>query len=462
MKKFDVVVLGAGPGGYVAAIRASQLGKKVAIIEKDKLGGVCLNRGCIPTKALLKSAHAAHEVKDFKDLGVNIELTSLDGGQAVRRANSISKRISKGVSFLMKKNKIEVILGNGVLTSAHVIEVEDKSGKKILVESNDIIIASGAGYRTFPGLEHDGKRLIGAWEALTVETLPKSIGIIGAGAIGVEFAYFWNAFGVDVHIFEMMPHLLPIEDTDSSLELEKAYKKYGIKMSLGVEKVSAKNNGSDVTITYVENGKKVQTNFEMALIAVGMTGHIKNIGLEKIGVQTDRGFIKVDEFYQTTVPHVYAIGDVAGPPLLAHSASHEGVIAAEHLSGMTPHPLDKMNVPGCTYCQPQVASVGYTERALKDQGIKYSVGKLPFVANGKAVASNEKEGFVKVLMGEHGEMLGAHIVGASATELIHEYTLFRAMEGIDEEIFATVHPHPTLGEWLAETVLAAKGRSLNY
>jgi dihydrolipoamide dehydrogenase len=462
MKKFDVVVLGAGPGGYVAAIRASQLGKKVAIIEKDKLGGVCLNRGCIPTKALLKSAHAAHEIKDFKDLGINIELKSLDGGQAVRRATSISKRISKGVSFLMKKNKIEVILGNGVFINDRVIEVEEKSGNKVRIESSDIIIASGAGYRTFPGLEHDGKRLIGAWEALTIEKLPKSIGIIGAGAIGVEFAYFWNAFGVDVHIFEMMPHLLPIEDTDSSLELEKAYKKYGIKMSLGVEKVSAKNNGSDVTITYVENGKKVQVNFEMALIAVGMTGHIKNIGLEKIGVQTDRGFIKVDESYQTTVPHVYAIGDVAGPPLLAHSASHEGVIAAEHLSGMTPHPLDKMNVPGCTYCQPQVASVGYTERALKDQGIKYSVGKLPFVANGKAVASNEKEGFVKVLMGEHGEMLGAHIVGASATELIHEYTLFRAMEGIDEEIFATVHPHPTLGEWLSETVMAAKGRSLNY
>jgi dihydrolipoamide dehydrogenase len=462
MKKFDVVVLGAGPGGYVAAIRASQLGKKVAIIEKDKLGGVCLNRGCIPTKALLKSAHAAHEIKDFKDLGINIELKSLDGGQAVRRATSISKRISKGVSFLMKKNKIEVILGNGVFINDRVIEVEEKSGNKVRIESSDIIIASGAGYRTFPGLEHDGKRLIGAWEALTIEKLPKSIGIIGAGAIGVEFAYFWNAFGVDVHIFEMMPHLLPIEDTDSSLELEKAYKKYGIKMSLGVEKVSAKNNGSDVTITYVENGKKVQVNFEMALIAVGMTGHIKNIGLEKIGVQTDRGFIKVDESYQTTVPHVYAIGDVAGPPLLAHSASHEGVIAAEHLSGMTPHPLDKMNVPGCTYCQPQVASVGYTERALTDQGIKYSVGKLPFVANGKAVASNEKEGFVKVLMGEHGEMLGAHIVGASATELIHEYTLFRAMEGIDEEIFATVHPHPTLGEWLSETVMAAKGRSLNY
>tara|TARA_B100000029_G_scaffold155576_1_gene150902 strand:- start:219 stop:1607 length:1389 start_codon:yes stop_codon:yes gene_type:complete len=462
MKKFDVVVLGAGPGGYVAAIRASQLGKKVAIIEMDKLGGVCLNRGCIPTKALLKSAHMAHEVNDFKDLGINVELKSLDGGQAVRRASSISKRISKGVSFLMKKNKIEVISGKGTFLSANTIEVEEKTGNKISVESKDVIIASGAGYRTFPGLEHDGKRLIGAWEALAVEKLPKSVGIVGAGAIGVEFAYFWNAFGVDVHIFEMMPNLLPIEDTDSSLELQKAYKKYGIKMSLGVEKVSAKNNGPDVTISCVENGKSTNYKFEMGLIAVGMTGNIQNFGLEKIGVQTDRGFIKVNDSFQTNVPHVYAIGDVAGPPLLAHSASHEGVIAAEHLAGRTPHPLDKMNIPGCTYCQPQVASVGYTERALKEKGIKYSVGKLPFVANGKAVASNEKEGFVKVLMGEHGEMLGAHIVGTNATELIHEYTLFRAMEGIDEEIFATVHPHPTLGEWLSETVMAAKGRSLNY
>ncbi|MEC7183121.1 MAG: dihydrolipoyl dehydrogenase [Bdellovibrionota bacterium] len=462
MKKFDVVVLGAGPGGYVAAIRASQLGKKVAIIEMDKLGGVCLNRGCIPTKALLKSAHSVHEVSSFKDLGINVDVKSLDGGQAVRRAASISNRISKGVSFLMKKNKIEVIEGKGTLASSQSINVVLKDGKKEKVDATDIIIASGAGYRTFPGLEHDNKRLVGAWEALAIEKLPKSVGIIGAGAIGVEFAYFWNAFGVDVHIFEMMPNLLPIEDTDSSVELEKAYKKYGIKMSLGVDKVQAKNNGPDVTITCVEKGKETKHQFEMGLIAVGMIGNIDNIGLEKVGVQTDRGFIKVNESFQTNVPHVYAIGDVSGPPLLAHAASHEGVIAAEHLSGLKPHPLDKMNIPGCTYCQPQVASVGYTERGLKEKGIKYSVGKLPFMANGKAVASNEKEGFVKVLMGEHGEMLGAHIVGTNATELIHEYTLFRAMEGIDEEIFATVHPHPTLGEWLGETVMAAKGRSLNF
>jgi dihydrolipoamide dehydrogenase len=461
MKKFDVVVIGSGPGGYVAAIRASQLGKKVAIVEMDKMGGVCLNRGCIPTKAVLKSAHSVHELQDFKDLGINIELKGLDGTQAVKRASGISDRISKGVSFLMKKNKIEVIEGFAKLKTKTLIEVKTKSGSETL-EATNIILATGAHYKTFPGLEHDGKRLIGAWEAIKMESLPKSIGIIGAGAIGVEFAYFWNAFGVDVHIFELQKHLLPIEDEDSSLEVEKAYKKYGIKMSLGVEKVSAQNNGNDITITTVEGGKTVDYKFEMGLIAVGMTGNIDNIGLESVGVQTERGFVKVNSMYQTSVSNIYAIGDLAGPPLLAHAASHEGVVAAEHLSGGHPHAIDKMNIPGCTYCQPQVASVGYTERDLKAQGIKYAVGKLPFMANGKAVASNEKEGFVKTLLGEHGELLGAHIVGTHATELIHEYVLFRTMEGIDEEIFATVHPHPTLGEWLAESVLLARGRALNF
>ncbi|MAX66006.1 MAG: dihydrolipoyl dehydrogenase [Halobacteriovoraceae bacterium] len=456
-KKFDLVVLGAGPGGYVAAIRASQLGKKVAIVEKEHMGGVCLNKGCIPTKAVLKSAHSVHELEDFKDLGINVDLKGLDGSQAVKRATKISSKISKGVEFLMKKNKVETFMGHGEFVDKNTIKVGSEQ-----ISFTNCIIATGAKYRTFPGLEHDGKRLIGAWEAVKMEKLPKSIGIIGAGAIGVEFAYFWNAFGVDVHIFELQKNLLPIEDIDSSKEVERAYKKYGIKMSLGVEKVSAKNNGKDITITSVEKGKKVDYKFEMGLIAVGMTGVLEGYGLEKIGVKTDRGFISVNKMYQTSIPHIYAIGDVAGPPLLAHAASHEGVVAAEHLAGEKPHAIDKMNIPGCTYCQPQVASVGYTERDLKEKGIKYSVGKLPFTANGKAVASNETAGFVKTLLGEHGEMLGAHIVGTQATELIHEYTLFKQMEGIDEEIFATVHPHPTLGEWLAESVMAAKNRALNF
>lgn len=462
MKSFDVVVIGAGPGGYVAAIRATQLGKSVAIVEMDKFGGVCLNRGCIPTKAVLKSAHSVHEIADMKDLGINVDLKSLDGAQAVKRAKGISDRISKGVEFLMKKNKITSIEGRATLKDKTTIEVKSKKGHTETIKATNIILATGAHYRSFPGLEHDGKRLIGAWEAIKMEELPKSIGIVGAGAIGVEFAYFWNAFGVDVHIFELQKHILPIEDEDSSKEVARAYKKLGIKLSLGVEKVTAKNNGKDITITAVEKGKTVEYKFEKGLIAVGMTGNIDGIGLENAGIKTDRGFVAVNDMYQTNVSNIYAIGDLAGPPLLAHAASHEGVIAAEHMSGKNPHALDNMNIPGCTYCQPQVASVGYTERALKEKGIKYTVGKLPFQANGKAVASNETAGFVKTLLGEHGEMLGAHIVGAQATELIHEYALFKTMEGIDEDIFATVHPHPTLGEFLAESVMAAKGRALNF
>ena len=462
MKSFDVVVIGGGPGGYVAAIRASQLGKKVALVEMSKLGGVCLNKGCIPTKAVLKSAHSVHELQDFKSMGIDVELKGLDGSQAVKRAKGISDRISKGVGFLMKKNNITVIEGYARLKSTTEIEVKSSKGHSEVVKAANIIVATGAHYRTFPGLEHDDDRLIGAWEAIHMEEMPKSIGIIGAGAIGVEFAYFWNAFGVDVHIFELQDHLLPLEDTDSSIEVEKAYKKYGIKMSLGIEKISAANNGNEAVLTVVEKGEEKSYKFDKALIAVGMVGNTSGIGLEELGVEVERGFIKVNDTYQTNVPNIYAIGDVAGAPLLAHAASHEGVVAAEHLSGKNPHPIDKMNIPGCTYCQPQVASVGYTERALKEAGIKYKVGKLPFMANGKAVASNEKVGFVKTLMGEHGEMLGAHIVGTHATELIHEYVLFRTMEGIDEEIYHTVHPHPTLGEFLSEAVMAADNRSLNF
>jgi dihydrolipoamide dehydrogenase len=397
----------------------------------------------------------------MKELGINVELKGLDGVVAVKRATGISDRISKGVAFLMKKNNIEVISGFGKIKDKTTIEVKTSAGVESIKFTN-LIVASGAHYKSFPGLEHDGKRLIGAWEAVKMETLPKSVGIIGAGAIGVEFAYFWNAFGVDVHIFELQKHLLPIEDDDSSVEVEKAYKKYGIKMSLGIEGVRAVNNGKDISIFEKVNGKEVEHKFEMGLIAVGMTGNVDNIGLESVGIKTDRGFISVNNMYQTSVSNIYAIGDVSGPPLLAHAASHEGVVAAEHLSGLHPHAIDKMNIAGCTYCQPQVASVGYTERELKAKGIEYKVGKVPFVANGKAVASNEKEGHVKTLIGKYGELLGAHIVGTQATELIHEYVLFKTMEGIDEEIFATIHPHPTLGEFLAESVLAAKGRALNY
>ncbi len=456
MEKSDVLILGGGPGGYVAAIRASQLGKRVTLIEKDALGGVCLNRGCIPTKALLKSAHCVHELKSLKSLGINIELQSLDPAVAVKRANSIATRVSKGVEFLMKKNNIQVVKGEGKLTSVSSIDVDGTT-----YQADKIIIATGAHYKSFPGLEHDGDRLIGAWEALKMEELPESIAIIGAGAIGVEFAYFYKAFGVDVHIFEMQSHLLPLEDDDCSVELERAYKKQKIKMTLGFDSLSVKNSGEAAVITYSKGDKSEEINLEKCLIAVGMTGSIDGIGLEEIGVKTEKGFIVVDEMYKTSVDGVYAIGDVAGPPLLAHSASHEGIIAVESICEMNPHSMNKMNIAGCTYCQPQVASVGATERELKADGVDYKVGKMFFRANGKAIASNETDGFSKVLLDSEGKILGAHIVGNNATELIHEYVLFKSMNGIDEQIINTVHPHPTLGEWLAETVMAAKGRALH-
>lgn len=461
MKSFDVIVLGSGPGGYIAAIRAAQLGKSTALVEERDLGGVCLNRGCIPSKAVLKAARQVHEIEHFSQLGIEVELKGLDGGQAVARAKKISRQISRGVAHLMKKNGITVFNGRGQLQSKDRIEVAS-SAKSETLGFHNLIIATGAKYRSFPGLEHDGKRLIGAWEATQLEKLPRSAAIIGAGAIGVEFAYFWNAFGVDVQLFEVQPRLLPLEDQDCSEELQKYYKKYGIGMHLGVEKVAAQDTGKGVEVSFTQSGKKQKSNFDLALIAVGMTGSFQGIGLEKAGVKTGEHFIQVNDMGQTNVPHIYAVGDVSGPPLLAHAASHQGVIAAEHLAGLAPHPLDKRNIPACTYCYPQVASVGHTERELKEQGVPYRVGKLPFTANGKAMACGETEGLVKVLMGEHGEMLGAHIVGAAASELIHEYTLFRTMEGIDEEIFATVHPHPTLGEWLAEAVLASRKRALNF
>jgi dihydrolipoamide dehydrogenase len=458
VKKFDVVIIGSGPGGYISAIRAAQLGQNVAIVESDNLGGVCLNKGCIPTKALLKSAHSVHEIKTFKELGINLQLNSLDGSQAVKRAKKISKRVSKGISLLMKKNNIEIIYGYARFKDLHTLEINSEEQ----IYSKFFIIATGAKYKAFPNLQHDGKRLIGAFEAVSMEHLPKSIGIIGAGAIGVEFAYFWNAFGVEVHIFELFPRLLPLEDHDSSLEVQKAYKKYGIKMNLGLQNVIAKNNGNNITITATKNDKETHYTFDMGLIAVGMTGNIKNIGLEKLGISTKNGFISVNEYQQTNIDNIYSIGDVCGPPLLAHVASHEGMIASEHLSNKRPQPLNKMNIPACTYCQPQVASIGYREIDLNEQGIEYKVGKIPFIANAKALANKETSGFVKVLMGKYGELLGAHIVGTNATELIHEYSLFKTMEGIDDNIYATVHPHPTLGEWLSEAVMAAKGRALNF
>lgn len=465
LEKFDIAVIGGGPGGYVAAIRAAQLGKRVVLIEKDKLGGVCLNRGCIPTKALLKAAHSVHEIKGMKDLGINVNLESLDPKVAVVRANRIADQVGKGVEFLMKKNKIEVIKGHAKLKSTSnqstQIEVAQLDAEQQLIEATNVIIATGAHYKTFPGLKHDGERIIGAWEALKMEEMPKNIAIIGAGAIGMEFAYFWNAFGVEVHLFEVQSRLLPNEDEEVSKEIERAYKKLKIKQTLGLSKIEAINTGESVKIITNKNEKIEELTFEKCLLAVGMTGTIDGIGLETIGVETERGFIKVDKFQQTNKKGIYAIGDVSGGMLLAHVASHEGIIAAEHIAGLNPHPVDLSNVPACTYCYPQISSIGRSEEYLKKNGIEYKVGKLHFRANGKAIASNEIDGFVKVLLDNEGKMLGAHIVGDVATELIHEYALFKSNNLTSENIFHTIHPHPTLGEWLSEAVMAAENRVLN-
>ena len=467
MKSFDVIVLGSGPGGYIAAIRAAQLGKKTALVEKRELGGVCLNRGCIPSKAMLKAAYHVQEMKHFSQMGIHVDIKKLDGGAAVARAKKISQKISQGVSYLMEKNKITVIRGQGQLSSPHTLSLAPQTkkgsgGKPETLQFTNLIIATGAKYRNFPNLQQDGEKLIGAWEATQLEELPKTAAIIGGGAIGVEFAYFWNSFGTNVHLFERQPCLLPQEDRECSRELQKYYQEYGIQMSLGAQDIATRRKGDGVEVSFTMDGKPQKKTFDLALLAVGMTGAKDNLGLEEVGLVSNEHFIQVNHMYQTNLPHIYAVGDVCGPPLLAHAASHEGIIAVEHLAGYHPRPLQKKNIPACTYSMPQVASVGETEEELKATGVKYQVGKLPFSANGKAMACEETMGFVKVLMGEHGEMLGAHIVSHSASELIHEYTLFRTMEGIDEEILQTVHPHPTLGEWLSETIMHANKRSLNF
>lgn len=465
MKSFDVIVLGGGPGGYTAAIRAAQLGKKTAIVEGQKLGGVCLNRGCIPSKAMLKAAYHVQEMEHFSEMGIHIEVKKLDGGAAVARAKKISKKISKGIDYLMEKNKITTFRGWGRLHSPNSLALSSQSkgkgDREEIIQFTNLILATGAKYKSFPSLQHDGDKIIGAFEATQLEELPKSAAIIGGGAIGVEFAYFWNTFGTKVHLFEQQPYLLPLEDRESSKELQKYYQKYGIQMNLGAQDIKVRKKGEGVEVESTLKGKTQKKTFDLALLAIGMTGVQDNLGLEEVGIKTGKHFIPVNSMYQTNLSHIYAVGDVCGPPLLAHAAAHEGVIAAEHLAGDTPHPLNKNNIPACTYSMPQIASVGKTEEELKDSDTPYQVGKVPFSANGKAIASEETSGFVKVLMGEHGEMLGAHIVGHAASELIHEYTLFQNLEGIDEEIFNTVHPHPTLGEWLSEAVMNANKRSLN-
>jgi len=457
--KFDLVVLGSGPGGYVAAIRASQLGKKVAIIERESLGGICLNWGCIPTKALIKSAQVFEYVKHAEDYGIQVGKSAVDFGKVISRSRGVADGMSKGVQFLMKKNKIEVIMGSGKIKKAGQIEVTDADKKTRIVEGTNIIIATGGRSKELPNLPIDGKKIIGYREAMSLSKQPKSMVVVGAGAIGAEFAYVYNAIGTKVTIVEFLEQgLLPREDPDISKELAKSFKKSGIDVlaNTSVEAVDTSSSNLKVRVKNRKSGKEEIIECDVVLSATGITTNIEGIGLEEIGIKSDKGLIVVDPFYRTNVPGFYAIGDIVPGPALAHVASAEGIICVEEICGLHPQPLDYQNIPSCTYCHPEVASVGYTEAAAKDAGFEIKVGKFPFSASGKASAAGHKTGFVKVIYdAKYGEWLGAHLIGENVTEMIAEVVAARKLETTGHEIIKTVHPHPTMSEAIMEATAAA-------
>ncbi len=465
-QNFDVVVIGAGPGGYVAAIRAAQLGLKTAIIEKQWMGGVCLNVGCIPSKALLKNADVAHTLRErAKEFGFSFDNLKLDYSVAVKRSRQVSDRLVRGVGFLMKKNKIEVFNGTGVVKARDTIQVTDKDGKQTNLKTKNMILATGAHTFVIPGVTIDGEKVVTYLEAILQEKLPKSVVIIGAGAIGVEFATIWNAYGTEVTLVEMLPRVLPLEDEESSAELAKAYQKRGIKMLTGtrVLGVETTDNGVKVRVSAGEGQPEKVLEAEQALIAIGFRPNTENLGLEGVGVKLNqRGFIEIDDRMQTNVPGIYAIGDVTGQLLLAHVASAQGVIAAENIAGVETIKLDYKMMPRATYSHPQVASFGYTEAEAKELGYEIKVGRFPFQANGKALGLGDYAGFVKIITeAKYGEILGAHFVGPDVSELLPELTLAQRMELTTTEVARNVHSHPTLSEAIMEAAEAAEGHSIN-
>lgn len=453
---FDLIVLGSGPGGYVAAIRASQLGLKTAIIEKESLGGICLNWGCIPTKALLKSANVFEYIKHAEDYGIEVKDSKVKFDDVIKRSRNVAEGMSKGVQFLMKKNKIEVIMGTGKVKSGKKIEVTDADGKTKEVSAKNIIIATGGRSRELPNLKQDGKKIIGYREAMSLKEMPKKMVVVGSGAIGVEFAYFYNAMGVDVTVVEYMPNVVPVEDEDVSKQLAKSFKKSGISIMTEAEvtNVDTKGKGCKVSVKTKKGEETIEA--DIVLSAVGVTANIENIGLEDVGIATDKGKIMVNDFYQTNIDGYYAIGDCVPGQALAHVASAEGIICVEKIAGENPQPLDYNNIPGCTYCSPEIASVGYTEKAAKDAGYEIKVGKFPFSASGKASAAGHKDGFVKVIYdAKYGELLGAHMIGANVTEMIAEIVAARKLETTGHELLKAVHPHPTMSEAVMEATAAA-------
>ncbi len=459
---YDVIVLGSGPGGYPAAIRASQLGKKVAIIEKESLGGVCLNWGCIPTKALLKSAQVYEYAKHAADYGINIENVSQNFEGVIKRSRGVADKMSKGVQFLMKKNKIDVIMGYGKLIAPGKIEVTAADDSKQIVEAKNIVIATGGRARQLPSMPIDGKKIIGYREAMVLPTQPKSMIICGSGAIGSEFAYFYNSMGCKVTIVEFMPRIVPVEDEDISKELEKQYKKQGIDIMTNSEVLKVDTSGAGVKATVKTATGEIILEADILLSAVGVVANIENIGLEGLGIKTDKGKIVVDVNGQTNITGIYAIGDCTPGQALAHVAAKEGINAAEHLSGHHPEPIDYNNIPGCTYCSPEIASVGYTEKAAKDAGYEIKVGKFPFMASGKASAAGATEGFVKVIFdAKYGEFLGCHMIGMNVTEMIAEAVVARKLETTAHEILNAIHPHPTMSEGLKEAAAVAYGEAID-
>jgi dihydrolipoamide dehydrogenase len=467
---FDIIIIGSGPGGYVCAIRAAQLGFKTAIVERDYLGGICLNWGCIPTKALLRSAEIFHYIQHANDYGLSAGNVSYDPSAVVKRSRVVSKRLNDGVGFLMRKNKVAVIWGEAVIEAPGKITVKagrSEAPKGALgpgaYQAKHIILATGARPRVLPGIEPDKKLIWTYFEAMVPDRMPKSLLVIGSGAIGIEFASFYRTLGAEVTVVEVLPQILPAEDAEIAAFARKSFEKQGIKIFSGA-KVSKLDKKADGVVATIDDGKGgTQTlAVDRVISAVGVVGNIENLGLEKLGVKTERGFIVIDGACKTSVPDIYAIGDVAGPPLLAHKAEHEGVICVEGIKGLHPHPMNRLMIPGCTYCTPQIASVGLTEQAAKAQRLDVRVGRFPFVGNGKAIALGEDQGLVKVIFDKKtGQLLGAHMVGAEVTELIQGYVVAMNLETTEEELMHTVFPHPTLSEMMKEAVLDAYGRVLN-
>src|SRR5277367_3927432 len=466
---FDIIIIGSGPGGYVTAIRAAQLGFKTAIVEREFLGGICLNWGCIPTKALLRSAEIYHYMQHAKDYGLSAGEVTYDPAAVVKRSRGVSKRLNDGVGFLMKKNKVAVIWGEATIDASGKVTVKAGRGeapKGALGEGSyqakHIIVATGARPRALPGLEPDKKLIWTYFEAMVPDKMPKSLLVVGSGAIGIEFASFFHTMGADVTVVEVLPQILPVEDAEIAGLARKRFEKQGIKI-LTNTKVTKLEKKSDSVVATIDDGKAPQTvEFDRVISAVGVVGNIENLGLEKLGVKTDRGCVVIDGYGKTNVPGIYAIGDVAGPPMLAHKAEHEGVVCVEAIKGLEPHPMDKLLIPGCTYCAPQVASVGLTEAAAKEKKFDIRVGRFPFIGNGKAIALGEDQGLIKVIFDKAtGRLLGAHMVGAEVTELIQGYVIAMNLETTEEELMHTVFPHPTLSEMMKEAVLDAYARVLN-